>query len=400
MNITIRQARVFLTIHETGSVTAAAKKLNRAQTSVTKALQNLEQSIGVVLFERSTRGVKLTPFGDVLLAGARQAFHTFRDSSNLFPPIKLKRSASTARFFNMDVSEKWLEAFLAVISHGNISVAASALDLSPTAVSSSLRKIEDCLDTALFERTANGLEPTLIADALSSHIRLAQNLLRHSLDEISSMRGNHTGQVMVGTLPLSRTQILPDAIIALLEKHPDVDVATTESPYPDLVAGLRSGDVDFLLGALRGSRDEDIEEKPLFEDPLSIIVRTHHPLIRKKNVTWSDMLRYPWILPRHGTPTRALFEHSLKVEGKQAPEHVIETSSFITLRRLLMNSDRITVLSARQIAYEQEYGMLTTLPIELRDTQRAIGITRRKKGTITPAANLLIKEIENLIIED
>ncbi len=57
----------------------------------------------------------------------------------------------------------------------------------------------------------------------------------------------------VGALPLGRTQILPLAIASLLARHPRLHVATVESPYDALAASLRSGDIDFILGALRGA---------------------------------------------------------------------------------------------------------------------------------------------------
>ena len=394
MKVTIRQARIFLTIHETGSVTGAAKKLNRTQTSITKALQNMEQSIGVAMFDRSARGVDLTPYGTVLLKGANQALDAFRKSTELIPPIKLLRSQVTARFFEMDVSEKWLDAFLAIVAHRNTTAAAESLALSTTAVSSSVRKFENCLDTSLFERTATGLVPTHFATALATNITLARNFLRHSLDEISSMLGSHTGNATVGTLPLVRSEILPRAIIALLKQHPDFDIATTESPYPDLIAGLRSGDIDFLIGALRGlPDDEELVEEVLFHEPLSVVVRTGHPLLKKQILKWQNLQEFKWVLPRHGTPTRELFEQFLTSNDLPIPEHLVETSSFITLRGLLMNSDRLTVLSQHQISVEAEFDMLATLPLTLTGTDRAIGITRRRGGTITPAAELLVEEI-------
>ena len=398
MKISIRQARIFLTIVETGSVTGAARELNRAQTSVTKALQNLEQDINATLFDRSARGVELTPYGDVLLEGAEQALSAFRASAELVPPIKLSQSRTTARFFDMDVSEKWLAAFLALTEHRNVSAAAHALNLSTTAVSNSLRKFEDGLDTRLFDRADSSYTPTPFGEILASNIKLAKNFLRHALDEISSMQGTHTGRITVGTLPLARTLILPKAIISLLNEHPDIDIETMESPYPDLLAGLRCGDVDFLLGALRDiQNDEGIVEEALFEEPLSIIVRADHPLAGRDDLSWNELLEYNWVLPRHGTPTRELFEKSLTEKGKSVPKHIVETSSFVTLRGLLINSNRLTVLSRHQIAYEEEYGLLKTLPVDLPGTSRPIGITRRRRGTITPAAQLLIEEVKRIV---
>ncbi|MGE0764410.1 MAG: LysR family transcriptional regulator [Bdellovibrionales bacterium] len=61
----------FLTITEAGSLTAASVRLGIAQPSLTLAVQRLERDMGVVLFERSQRGVKLTPAGQNVLLGVR-----------------------------------------------------------------------------------------------------------------------------------------------------------------------------------------------------------------------------------------------------------------------------------------------------------------------------------------
>ena len=112
-----------------------------------------------------------------------------------------------------------------------------------------------------------------MAEGLVRHIKLAKNYLRHAVDEINSLKGNQIGRIMVGSLPFARSIILPRAITSLLAEHPNINVSTTESPYDDLISGLRCGDVDFLIGALRNEGLDGLVEEPILEDHLSIIVR-------------------------------------------------------------------------------------------------------------------------------
>ena len=65
--------RYFLAVAGAGSVRAAARDLNVAASAVSRQLQQLEQSLGAALFDRSGRGLQLTPAGEVLLRGLRQA---------------------------------------------------------------------------------------------------------------------------------------------------------------------------------------------------------------------------------------------------------------------------------------------------------------------------------------
>src|SRR5918995_3903842 len=67
----LRQLRAFVAVAEAGSLTAAAGRLHIAQQSLSQQMRALEAQLGVVLLERSPRGVALTVPGEVLLREAR-----------------------------------------------------------------------------------------------------------------------------------------------------------------------------------------------------------------------------------------------------------------------------------------------------------------------------------------
>ena len=398
----LRQIRAFLAVQEHETVTGAAKALCRSQTAVTKSIQDLERSIGVPLFDRTPKGMSLTTFGEILLPRAQEAVGAFNEARGLVPPLTAKKSSGTQRYFNMDVSDRWIAAFLATADHQNIYSAAVSLNISAAAISSSVRKLEESLGFSLFERAPNVVMPTTIGRELVRYVKLALTHLRHAQDELLNLKGLRSGRVAIGSLPLLRTMVVPRAILRLLQEHPYIDVSTTEGHYDALVAALRCGDIDFMVGALRELREqEELTEELLFTDHLSVIARKGHPLSEKgKRVQWSDIFRYGWVLPHVGTPTRKLFEEALSRRGLPVPEHVIETSSLVTLRGLLLESDRITVLSHHQIHFDEEYGMLMVLPFDLKgDTSRPIGITRRVHGRPSPAAELLMSEIRAVVEE-
>lgn len=67
----LNAARIFLKVVEQGSFSKAATVLNMAPSSVTRAVDGLEQELGVTLFARSTRQIKLTESGQRFLADVR-----------------------------------------------------------------------------------------------------------------------------------------------------------------------------------------------------------------------------------------------------------------------------------------------------------------------------------------
>ena len=80
---TLKQFRYFLAVSETASVAAAARMINIAQSAVTKSVQELEDSLGVKLFMRSSRGMVLTQEGHRFQASARKVIAAVAEAGQL-----------------------------------------------------------------------------------------------------------------------------------------------------------------------------------------------------------------------------------------------------------------------------------------------------------------------------
>ncbi len=79
---------IFLAVAETGNLTRAAEKLHISQPAVSKQLRELEKSLGMALFHRLSKGVRLTEGGEVLLDYARQIFALETDASRALNELR------------------------------------------------------------------------------------------------------------------------------------------------------------------------------------------------------------------------------------------------------------------------------------------------------------------------
>ncbi len=82
-HVTLRQFRYFIAVAESGSVAAASRMLNIAQSALTKSLLELEAELGSSLFERSSKGMTLTPQGHRFLVSARKVNGSVADALRL-----------------------------------------------------------------------------------------------------------------------------------------------------------------------------------------------------------------------------------------------------------------------------------------------------------------------------
>ncbi len=396
--LSLRHLKAALYVSRLKSVTRAASKLNRSQTAITKAINDLETQLHVPLFERSATGMLPTVFGEALVGRVAQAEKEFEEAGKAYGRLVPNTMAITNNpIFNMEISYKRLAAFINLYDSSDIAVAARKLAITKAAVYNSNRQLEELLDIPLFEREPNGFVPTAYCSQLARHVKLAFSQIRHAIDEIISLNGVTCGHVSIGTLPYSRTMLTPRTIINLLNEQPQLDISTREGPYAMLESQLRNGDLDFIIGAIRENENgQDLKTEMLFQDKLSVISRQGHPLAGIKGLTLEELNDAQWVLPAPSTPARQLFDEILQRHGLPQPKHAIETSSLSTLRGLLLESDRIALLSAHQIYYEKQYGLLQPLNIELEDSDRPIGVTMRANTSLSPAAELFLQHLRKV----
>lgn len=391
--VSLRHLRAFIAVADLGSVTRAADALYRAQSAVTRSVRQLELALGVDLFERKASGMLCTAFGNSVLFRARRVMDEFAHGCGEIAG-GAGPAASRARVPLAMLNERRLLSFVGLADSGHMPTVAKALGISQPAVSSSINDLESGLGVALFERSSKGMMPTAAGELLAFRIKRALAELRHIEADLAALRGSTEGRVVIGSLPLGRTAILPRAICAVLARHPRLRFCTIEGPFDKLAAQLRAGDIDFVLGALRpADYASDLTGEPLLTDRMALVVRSGHPLTQQRGIGLADLLTAQWVLSNPATPARALFERAFLSQGLAPPTDAVETSDLAILRGMLMHSDAVSAISAQQLRYEIDAGMLSTLDVELPHTSRVIGITQRADSHPSPGALALMEAI-------
>jgi LysR family transcriptional regulator, regulator for genes of the gallate degradation pathway len=363
----LRHLRVFLSVADLGSVTKAAEACHVSQPAVTQAINKLEYQSGLALFGRTPQGMFLTEAGAVLESRVRRAFAILDPALEDLAP-RLIRTVTTPQ----------LLALIAVRDSENFTLAARQLGIAGPTVHRAVSQIEREAARPLFERGIHGMVATRAAQALAQAARLAFSELDQGAADLAEAVGREVGKIVIGAMPLSRAHILPAAIASFRKIRPTLPIKAVEGPYEELLGGLRRGEIDFLVGALRYPLPiKDIEQKPLFEDDLVLAVGLHHPLLNDPAITVETLARFPWIVAGAGTPTRTLFNQLFSSSHVGPPQSIVESGSMILMRELLRQSDHIGCISRLQIRTETEHGLLGILPFQMPGTDRQIGLTMR-----------------------
>jgi LysR family transcriptional regulator, regulator for genes of the gallate degradation pathway len=387
-----RHLRAFSAVAETGSITKSSQTLHRAQSAVTRAIQELERALGAELFERHAHGMMLTDVGRALQVRVERAQAEMNAASAAFAnDIADARWVHNAPIFTFSIGRQRLLTYVELAEQHSISAVSESLGVSQPAVSQTLREIEDSVGVSLFRRTARGVMPTQLGAVLALHVRRSLNELRIAEDEISFLKDAARGSVAVGSLSVGRARLLPGAITALLARFPNLSVTTEEGTFEHLAARLRAGAIDFILGALRPlEQTVGFTRTIIAHDTMSAVVRSGHPLLRRRRISAEDLRSAGWVLPPLGAPTRELVEASFAQRHLGRPLVKVETADLAVTFGIVMQSDMVTAVSEHQFHLDLVAAGLQVLPIELSKTRRPIGILQRDGGVPSQAARRLI----------
>lgn len=399
LGINLRHLRAFSAVASAGSIAAAAEALFRVASAVTRSILDLEAALGRPLFDRRSRGMALNAYGELVLVRAIRIEREFEEArTQLVARGGIDGTADVHSLFTSILNGRRLAVIASLAEKRNMPAVAREFGITQPAISSALKDLESGLGVALFNRNARGLSATPAGEIVAFYFKRVLSELRHIGPDIAASEGTLQGSITVGALPLGRTQILPLAIASLFARHPRLHVSTVESPYDALAASLRSGDIDFILGALRSAGEaKDLQQEPLFEDRISVIARAGHPLARAKRIDFRMLREASWTLSRHGSPSRELLERFFSDARQAPPLPAVETGDLAVLRGLLLESDMLTAISAHQLRYEIRDGSLVVLDFPLEETRRQIGLTQRMGAFPSPGARALMDEIGKVV---
>lgn len=347
------------------------------------------------MFERTRERMVPTKLGILVVDRAERAFDHLTAAENEMRRLSRSTGQSVpATLLTRFVTNHELNAVITIGDVHSVTSAASILGVSQPAVNRSLRNIEQRLNVRLFDRTSRGMMPTDSGEILIRRAKLAFLEIRQSMEEIANVSGDAQGRIAIGALPLPRTYLVPTAVSRFLDDFPNATVSIYDGLYEKLLADLCSGDLDMIVGTIRDPAPVDgITSEALFEDGLIVAARSDHPLTNKGVLTFEDIRDARWVMPHQGVPLRAQFEEQLRQHEIPVPEHFIETDSTVVIRTLLLDSDRLALVSENQIYEAKSQGLLVALPLPIKDQKRKIGAVTRTDYVPTPAVTTLMKHL-------
>lgn len=387
----LRQVTALATLVDSGTVTSAAKALNKSPSALVRGIAELEGILGVTLLERRRGYISPTLYGDSLLS---RATRIEREIAAAQAELSKSPGSSVSAIKHLLQSGRKLRLLVQLSDAGSVSGAASALSISQPGASLSLARIEEAIGLSLFHRNIHGVVPTDVGARLVRHAKLIRAELRHALAEISALSGAPSGTIVIGTLPMARANILPRAIAASLEVFPELRVQVVEAQREPLLAQLRSGEIDALLSARAANFDpRGLIVESLFKDRLVVVASRDHPLAGASSVSLNEIAPRNWIMPWENAIARILFEEQFAKRGLNLPKATVQTGDLLVMRPLLARADLLAFTSSSLVRFEIDSGALVELPVDMDELTREIVLLSREGASLPASTCAFIEEL-------
>jgi len=203
-----------------------------------------------------------------------------------------------------------LEAFLSIAERGSFQRAASHLNLSQTAISHRMRKLEEDLGVKLFARTTREVTLTRAGIDFLPKAKKAIAELEQSFDDLKQQGAKRRERLDIACLPVLAVNFLPPILSKFDKSEPRVQVRIFETPSAAVAELVQSGEVEFGLSVAQTNR-WDLEVETVSASPLVLTCPSRHALAKKRSVGWAELRNLPLIRVGSKTAIRPMIDDAL-----------------------------------------------------------------------------------------
>jgi len=277
-----------------------------------------------------------------------------------------------------------LQAFVCVAELGSFRLASIQLNLSATAVSRRVQKLEQMLGVQLLSRTTRTVTLTPIgADFLPRSQDLLEKL-EGALEDVRIQGRSGERAIRLGCLPTIASCHLPPILEKFASNSPN-PIQIFDLAAPDILECVRSGKVDFGISFI-GADHHDLTIIPLYTEPLIVFVSPNADLAKVESINWVELSGQQLISIGAYSGTRRLIDEALQANDIEL-NWTYEVQHISTAINLAKSGLGIAVLPL--VAKTLARPHLATVSLNEPKIERRIGLIRRNDLALIPAAKLL-----------
>ncbi|MEH6476548.1 MAG: LysR family transcriptional regulator [Sneathiella sp.] len=289
-----------------------------------------------------------------------------------------------------------LTNFIQIVEWGNISKAATFLNIAQPALSRQIQSLEESLGVKLLMRYSWGVEPTEEGKILLEH---AHRMERECQSVKEVMQSNHkepSGSVVLGVPSAYGITLMPDLLQRMRIAYPKIDIRVAEAFSGTIYEWLFSGRLDL---AILYKTDEKVAASTtdFFDEDFALICS--QPTLRnRQQIGLLEISQMKVIAPWRPHKVRLILETAF-LQNKIPFKPAIEIDSLPVMKELALRGEGVTLLPPSSVTKEILSGRLKAIPITKPSIKLSMMIAQPAGRRETPIVRILINELQKLTSE-
>jgi LysR family hydrogen peroxide-inducible transcriptional activator len=234
-----------------------------------------------------------------------------------------------------------LEYIVALAKYANFQEAANKSFVTQPTLSIQVAKLEEELDTIIFDRSKKPLRPTAMGEKIIAQAKVVLNEAKRIEQILLDSREVLEGEFRLGVIPSVSGGLLPLFIKSFAEKYPKVKLILSELQTMDMLSKLENEEIDAGIASIPLEESTLIEDHLYFE-PFFLYLNPDHPLYKKKEVFEKDLFGQDILLLSQGHCFRNQVSQICKLRKSEGV--IFESGNFGTLISLVEKNLGITLL--------------------------------------------------------
>lgn len=289
-----------------------------------------------------------------------------------------------------------MEYVVALDDYRHFVRAAESCGVSQSTLSTLLRKLEDELDTVIFDRESHPLKPTPAGEKIIAQARVilfnAEQLREMTLSE----RQQASGGIKIAVIPTVAPYIVPKLFKRLGEDSPEIHPHIYELQTPEILVKLARAEIDMAIMATPLDQP-NLLEVPLYYEELVMYVSPDEPLASQKEIPSHEIpSEHLWMLKEGHCLRNQVLNLCEKVSSYKA---IFEAGSIDTLVKIVDENGGYTVIPELHIDLLREQQQSNIRPLVNPEPVREISLVIRNDFVKERMLNEVASAVKKIIPE-
>ncbi|RAU37435.1 LysR family transcriptional regulator [Enterobacter sp. RIT418] len=285
----------------------------------------------------------------------------------------------------MNYSLRQLRIFVTVAHARSFSRAGEMIGLSQSAVSHSVKELENQTGVRLLDRTTREVALTEAGQQLAARLERLLDELHITLRDVGRIGQQLSGTVRVAASQTISAHLIPQCIAESNHRFPEIDFVLHDRPQQWVLESIRQGDVDFGI-VIDPGPVSDLASEIVLSEPFLLLCREDDPLAALAEVPWQALQGMNLVLQDYASGSRPLIDAALAAQNISA-QIVQEIGHPATLFPMVEAGIGISVLPALALPLPQ--GSHLTVKRFTPAIERKLMLVRRKNRSLSGAAQAI-----------